>query len=155
MKKSKYQQYFHCFIVCILGPYAFWFSFQQNIVTILISAVLGSGAFIRGETLIRGRCLFQCGYPNMRRLLERGTYFGLGACQRKYGNFWDLLFCSHFIKLDKKFLADAFLKICELKLFKQIKKRKIYFGLYESSCISTEDKTLQILVYEKQIQSII
>ena len=26
MKKSKYQQYFHCFIVCILGPYAFWFS---------------------------------------------------------------------------------------------------------------------------------
>ena len=26
MKKSKYQQYFHCFIVCILVPYAFWFS---------------------------------------------------------------------------------------------------------------------------------
>ena len=26
MKKSKFQQYFQCFIVCILGPYAFWFS---------------------------------------------------------------------------------------------------------------------------------
>ena len=27
MKKSLYQQYFHFFIVCILGLYAFWFSF--------------------------------------------------------------------------------------------------------------------------------
>ena len=27
MKKSKYQQYLHCFIFCILGPSAFWFSF--------------------------------------------------------------------------------------------------------------------------------
>ena len=27
MKKSKYQQYLHCFIVCILFPYAFWFSY--------------------------------------------------------------------------------------------------------------------------------
>ena len=38
MKKSKYQQYFHCFIVCIIFPYAFWFSCQENIVTIPISA---------------------------------------------------------------------------------------------------------------------
>ena len=36
MKKSKHQQYFHCFIVGILYPYAFWFSFLKNIVTILI-----------------------------------------------------------------------------------------------------------------------
>ena len=64
MKKSKYQQYFHCFIVCIQGPYIFWFSFQQNIVTILISAIFA--ALIRGEALIRGRCL-------------------LGTYQRKYG----------------------------------------------------------------------
>ena len=27
MQKFKNQQYLHCFIVCILGPYAFWFSF--------------------------------------------------------------------------------------------------------------------------------
>ena len=27
MKKSRYQQYFHCFIVCLSGAYAFWFSF--------------------------------------------------------------------------------------------------------------------------------
>ena len=26
IKKSKYQEYFHCFIVCTLVPYAFWFS---------------------------------------------------------------------------------------------------------------------------------
>ena len=38
MKKSKYQQYFQCFIVFILGPYEFWFSFLSNIITIIISA---------------------------------------------------------------------------------------------------------------------
>ena len=54
MKKSKYYQYFHCFIVCILGPYAFWFSFQQNIVTILISAVFrGCGAYLIGRAYLR------------------------------------------------------------------------------------------------------
>ena len=36
MKKSKYQQYFQCFIVYILVPYAFWLSYQQNMVTILL-----------------------------------------------------------------------------------------------------------------------
>ena len=64
MKKSNYQQYFHCFIVCILIPYAFQFTYQQNIVTFLISATF------RGAALIRGRCLFQCGYPKMQRLFE-------------------------------------------------------------------------------------
>ena len=52
MKKSKYQQYFRCFSVCILVPYAFCFSFQQNIVTILISTVFRGAALIRGEALI-------------------------------------------------------------------------------------------------------
>ena len=27
MKKSKYQQYFNSFIVCIQDPYSFWFNF--------------------------------------------------------------------------------------------------------------------------------
>ena len=27
MKKSKYQQYFYCFIICILVPYTFWCSY--------------------------------------------------------------------------------------------------------------------------------
>ena len=80
IKKSKYQQYFHCFIVCIRGPFAFQFSFQQNIVTILISAVF------RGVALITGRHLFQCGYPKVRRLSDGGTYLRPGAYQRKYGN---------------------------------------------------------------------
>ena len=58
MKKSKYRQYFHCFIVYILVPYACWFNFQKNIVTILISAVIGSLALIsmwicRGAALQR------------------------------------------------------------------------------------------------------
>ena len=46
MKKSKYQQYFHCFIVCILVPSVF-----------------------RGAAF-KGRRLFQCGYPKVRRLFE-------------------------------------------------------------------------------------
>ena len=90
MKKSKYQQYFHCFIIYILAPYVFWFSFQQNvfyqnIVTILISATLRGVAFIRGEALIRGRCLFQCGYPKVQHLLEASAYLGPVAYQMKYG----------------------------------------------------------------------
>ena len=40
MKKSKFQQYFHCFIVYILGLYAFWFSLQQNIETILMMMMM-------------------------------------------------------------------------------------------------------------------
>ena len=78
MKKSKYQQYFHCFIVYILVPYAFWFSYQQNIVTILISAAF------RGALPIRGRRLFQYGYPKVRRLLENCAYLTPGAYQRKF-----------------------------------------------------------------------
>ena len=68
MTKSKYQQYFYCFNACILVPHAFWFSYQQNIVTILISAAFGDAALIRGEALIRGRCLFRCRHPKVRRL---------------------------------------------------------------------------------------
>ena len=64
MKKSKCQQYFHCFTVCILVLYAFQFSYQQNIVTILNSAAF------RGAALIRARRLFQCGYPKVRPLFE-------------------------------------------------------------------------------------
>ena len=67
MKKSKYQQCFHWFF-CILGPYAFC------IVTILISAVFRDAALFRGEARIRGRRLFQCGYPEVQRLSEGGTY---------------------------------------------------------------------------------
>ena len=70
MKKSKYQQYFHCFIVCIPGPCAYWFSFQQNIAAALISAIFRDAALIRGDVFIRGRRLFQCGYPKVRSLLE-------------------------------------------------------------------------------------
>ena len=42
-------------------------------VTILISASF------RGVALIRGRRLFQCGYPKMWRILEGGAYFRPGA----------------------------------------------------------------------------
>ena len=64
MKKSKYQQYFHCFIACILVPYASWLSYQWNMVTILISVA------VIGAALVRGRRLFQCTYPKVRRLFE-------------------------------------------------------------------------------------
>ena len=85
MIKSKHQQYFCCFIVCILISYAFWFSYLQNIVTILITATFRGATLIREKTLIRGRLLFQCGYPKVWCLLEGGTYLGPGAYQRKYG----------------------------------------------------------------------
>ena len=32
------------------------------------------GVALRGEALIRGRCLFQCGYPKVQHLLEGCTY---------------------------------------------------------------------------------
>ena len=85
MIKSKYQQCFHCFIACIIVPYTFWFSYQQNIVTILISPAFRSAALIRGEALLRGRHLFQCGYSKVGRLLEGGAYLRPGAYYRKYG----------------------------------------------------------------------
>ena len=47
MKKSKYQHYFHRFIVCMLVPYAFWFNYQQNMVTVLW---LPCGIYQRGGT---------------------------------------------------------------------------------------------------------
>ena len=81
MKKSKYQQYFYYFVICILVPYAFWFSYQNNMVTILINTEFKGAVLIRGETTIRWRRLFQCGYPKnwhlfeSRRLLEKMRYF--------------------------------------------------------------------------------
>ena len=80
MKKSKYHNIYIVLLltsltVCIVRPYAFWFSFQQNIVTILISAVFRGETYqnrgtyqrealislwiIKGVALIRGRRLFE------------------------------------------------------------------------------------------------
>ena len=44
-------------------------------------AVLISAAF-RDVAFIRGRPLFQCGYPKVRRLLAGGAYLRRGAYQR-------------------------------------------------------------------------
>ena len=85
MKRSKYQQYFNCFIAYILVSYTFWFSYQQNIVTILISAALRGEVLIRGEALIRRRRLIRCGYPKIRCLLGGGAYLRPGGYQKKYG----------------------------------------------------------------------
>ena len=81
MKKSKYQQYFHCFTACTLDPYAFWFSLQLNIVTALISEIFRGATLIRIEVLIsmwipRGVALIRW-RPSfgVRRLLEEIQYF--------------------------------------------------------------------------------
>ena len=79
MGKSKYRQNFYCFIVCIQISCAFWFSYKQNIVTILISTRFGGAVLIRGEALIKEKRLFQCGYPKVQRLLECGAYLRSGA----------------------------------------------------------------------------
>ena len=49
------------------------------IVAILTSAAFRGVTLIKGETLIRERHLFQCGYPNVLRLLEGGAYLRPGA----------------------------------------------------------------------------
>ena len=85
-KRKRNRQYFHCFIVCILVQYPFWFSYSWNIVTVLISSAFRGAALIREEALIRGRRLLQCGYPKVRRLLEGNTFLRPGVYYRKYGN---------------------------------------------------------------------
>ena len=76
MKKSKYQHYLYCFIVCIVVPHEIWFSYQQNIISIVTSAAFrgGQGCLLEGAyqrqvlvsmwtskdvELIRGWCLFE------------------------------------------------------------------------------------------------
>ena len=79
-KKTKFQQYFHCFIICILVPYPVSLATVEY-ANYLISAAFEVAALVRAEalistwipqgaTLIRGRYLFQCGYPKVRRLFE-------------------------------------------------------------------------------------
>ena len=54
-------------------------------VTILISAAVRGAPLFRGGVLIKGRRLFQCGYPKVRGLLEGGVFLKPGAYQGKYG----------------------------------------------------------------------
>ena len=78
MQKSKYEQYFHCFIACILVPYEFWFSYQQNMVTILISTTFRNGSLLEGRSLLEG-------LPYITVDTQKcDAYFHLGAYQRKY-----------------------------------------------------------------------
>ena len=76
MKKPKYQQYCHFFIDCILIPHASWFSYEWNMITVLMNAAFLGATLIRGEALIRGKRLFQCGYPKMSSLLEGALIWG-------------------------------------------------------------------------------
>ena len=48
-------------------------------VTILISVAFKSAALTRREALIRGKWLFECGYPKVPRSLEDDAYLLLGA----------------------------------------------------------------------------
>ena len=84
MKNSKYQQHFHCFIVCIPVLSAFWFSNKQNVVTILISAVFRSVALIRWEVLIKSKHLFQFEHQKVPCLLEGSAYLRPGTPSRFY-----------------------------------------------------------------------
>ena len=106
IKTSNFQQYFHCFVVCILVPYACWFSYQQNIAISPISAGFRGTAFIRGGKLIRGRPLFQCGYSKVRRLLEGSAYLRPGAYYRTYG-IQQVFICWIFPQLSLKILSKS------------------------------------------------
>ena len=114
MKKSKYQQYFHYILVQLLVI--------AMIVTILTNAVF-TGAALRGEVFIRGRCLFLCGYPKVRCLLEGGAYLRSSAYQRKHGisplypQRFDR-YKSHFQEQDVliSFENEIFTKMCFLQI---------------------------------------
>ena len=83
MKKSKYQKYCHCFFVysssiCILVQLLVEYGNYSN-----KRSIQRCGSYQRGS-LIRGRRLFQCGHPKVRRLLQGGAYLRLGTYLRKY-----------------------------------------------------------------------
>ena len=50
---------FHCFIVCILFPYAFQFSYGYVIVKFLLSLTFWSAAFIKKGRLLNGGVYFE------------------------------------------------------------------------------------------------
>ena len=54
-------------------------------IAILISTAFRGAARIRGEAVITGKRLFQCGYLEVRRLLEGGIYLRPISYYRKYG----------------------------------------------------------------------
>ena len=72
-KKSKDQQYFHCFIVCIVGPYALQFSFQQNVVTCLKSKLERHG-LLEGRRLLEGGAYFSVDAQRCSTFQRSGTY---------------------------------------------------------------------------------
>ena len=102
MKKSKYQQCFHCFIVYILVHIHFGLVFSRNIVSTLISVVFRAAALIRGEVLIRGKRLIQWRYPKVRRLLEEIQYL-----KRRFGRIcvriWLNSFATNFNIISKEY----------------------------------------------------
>ena len=79
MKKAKYQQYLIVLFGCILVPYPFSFSYQQNMVAILIIAA-------QVRHLLEGRRLLERGVYFYGDTQSCGAYWGPGAYQRKYGN---------------------------------------------------------------------
>ena len=161
MKKAKCQQHFHCCIVCILDRYAFWFSFQKDIVTILISTVVRGAAVIRGEAVIIGRRLFQCGYPEVPRLFEGGTYLRLGTYQSKYGKYSDyqqrhstnLVKTNCFIKCATKlsctfccnFCCTFQCPICCIKSWYILLKFLLYFSM--KFCLKVQYRVLYIKIH--------
>ena len=73
MKISEHQ-YFHCSIVNIIFPYAFWFKYCSNMVKFLTSATFTFVMFIRGEVLI------SIWMSKDTFLLEGGIYLTDNAC---------------------------------------------------------------------------
>ena len=79
MKKSKYQQYLYCFIVCMLVPYAFWFSYLRS-------------ATFRGAVHIRGGGAGAYFSLDTQRY---STYLRLATYKTKFSIPKTLFFISH------------------------------------------------------------
>ena len=108
MKKSKYQQYLYCFIVCMLVPYAFWFSYLRS-------------ATFRGAVHIRGG-----GGGPLSVWIPKGTalIWGLPLI-RQNSVFQKLYFSSHI----RVFFSKAFIGFIDFMLNGKslLKYRNLFF----------------------------
>ena len=84
---------------------AFWFSFQQNIVTILINTIFRSATLIRGEALVRGNTLTA---ESLQLFSQKASYTSAIQIIRNK---------TKFEHTKEYFISQCLLNICKLNIF--------------------------------------
>ena len=87
MKNFKNQQYCPCIIASILFPYASWFSYYWNMVTILITAAFIGAALITGGggCLLEGGACFNVDTQRWGAYYMAAFFWNPGVYKGKYG----------------------------------------------------------------------